>query len=172
MTAIGSLKSMEQFTHRQIAHDHHHKLHSASKKHRALSLATCSGSKPANLSPTTGARASYIYQASRKASPTTRTSSSQIRTTGIDNSRHKADSARKYGFCFKHIRPKMKQYRVETGHTYDLDEKGFMLGAVGHLRRVFRRASHLGQEEEEYYSEWLFRVDSAASMHLRRWISP
>ena len=63
-------------------------------------------------------------------------------TTGIDNSRHKADSGRTYSLYFDLLREKIEQYHVEPRHTYNMDEKGFMLRVVGRLKRIFSRASY------------------------------
>jgi hypothetical protein len=52
-------------------------------------------------------------------------------TTGMDNNRHKADSGRKYSLYFDLLRDKIDQYHIEARHIYNMDEKGFMLGAVG-----------------------------------------
>jgi hypothetical protein len=48
-------------------------------------------------------------------------------TTGMDNSRHKADSNTKYSLYFDLLRDKFDQYRVEAHHIYNMDEKGYML---------------------------------------------
>jgi hypothetical protein len=63
-------------------------------------------------------------------------------TTAMDNSRHKADSASKYSLYFDLLSKKIEQYRVEPRHTYNMDEKGFMLGVVGRSKRIFSRTSY------------------------------
>jgi hypothetical protein len=63
-------------------------------------------------------------------------------TTGMDNSRHKADSGKNYSLYFNLLRDKIDQYRVEPRHIYNMDEKGFMLGVVGRSKRIFSRASY------------------------------
>jgi hypothetical protein len=63
-------------------------------------------------------------------------------TTAMDNSRHKADSASKYSLYFDLLSKKIEQYRVEPCHTYNMDEKGFMLGVVGRSKRIFSRTSY------------------------------
>ena len=63
-------------------------------------------------------------------------------TTGIDNSRHKADSGRKYSLYFNLLREKIEQYNIEARHIYNMDEKGFMLGIVGRSKRIFSKASY------------------------------
>jgi hypothetical protein len=63
-------------------------------------------------------------------------------TTAMDNSRHKADSGSKYSLYFNLLREKIEQYHVEPCHTYNMDEKGFMLGVVGRSKRIFSRTSY------------------------------
>ena len=60
----------------------------------------------------------------------------------MDNNRHKADSGRKYSLYFDLLREKIEQYHVEARYTYNMDEKGFMLGAVGRSKRIFSKASY------------------------------
>ena len=60
----------------------------------------------------------------------------------MDNSRYKADLGRKYSLYFNLLRKKIKQYYVEPRHTYNIDEKGFMLRVIGRLKRIFSRASY------------------------------
>lgn len=61
-------------------------------------------------------------------------------TTGIDNSRHKADSGKKYSLYFDLLREKIDQYHVEARHTYNMDEKGFMIGVIGRSKGILSRA--------------------------------
>jgi hypothetical protein len=63
-------------------------------------------------------------------------------TTAMDNSRHKADSGEKYRIYFNLLREKIEQYEVEARHIYNMDEKGFMLRAVGRSKRIFSKASY------------------------------
>jgi hypothetical protein len=62
--------------------------------------------------------------------------------TDMDNNRHKSDSGRKYSLYFDLLRNKIVQYHVNARHTYNTDEKGFMLGAVGRSKRIFSKASY------------------------------
>jgi hypothetical protein len=57
----------------------------------------------------------------------------------MDNSCHKADSGSKYSLYFNLLREKIEQYHVEPRHTYNMDEKGFMLGVVGRSKKIFSR---------------------------------
>jgi hypothetical protein len=63
-------------------------------------------------------------------------------TTAMDNSRHKADSGKKYSLYFNLLREKIEQYQIEARYTYNMDEKGFMLGVVGRSKRIFSKASY------------------------------
>jgi hypothetical protein len=59
--------------------------------------------------------------------------------TGIDRSRHQADSQSKYNLYFELLRSKISQYDIEPRHTYNMDEKGFMLGVLTRSKRVFSK---------------------------------
>jgi hypothetical protein len=59
--------------------------------------------------------------------------------TDIDRSRHQANSGSKYNLYFKLLRNKISQYDVEPCNTYNMDEKGFLLGVVTGSKRVFSR---------------------------------
>jgi hypothetical protein len=59
--------------------------------------------------------------------------------TGIDRSRHQADSQSKYSLYFELLRSKLSQYDIEPCNTYNIDEKGFMLGILTRSERVFSR---------------------------------
>jgi hypothetical protein len=48
-----------------------------------------------------------------------------------DNSRHKADSGKKYSLNFDLLHDKIEHYQVEACHIYNMDEKGFMLEVIG-----------------------------------------
>ena len=60
-------------------------------------------------------------------------------TTGIDSLRHNADSNVKYKLYFDLLHDKMRQYDVQPRHTYNMDEKGFIIGVTGRSKRVFSR---------------------------------
>jgi hypothetical protein len=61
------------------------------------------------------------------------------RATGIDRSRHQADSQLKYNLYFKLLRSKLSQCDIEPCNTYNIDEKGFMLGILTRSERVFSK---------------------------------
>jgi hypothetical protein len=59
--------------------------------------------------------------------------------TGIDRSRHQADSQSKYSLYFGLLRSKISQYNSEPRLTYNMDGRGFMLGNLTCSKRVFSR---------------------------------
>jgi hypothetical protein len=59
--------------------------------------------------------------------------------TGIDRSRYQADSLLKYSLYFELLRSKLSQYNIEPRNMYNMDKKGFMLGVLTRLKRVFSR---------------------------------
>ena len=61
-------------------------------------------------------------------------------TTGIDRVRHEADSPAKYNEYFDLLYQKIQQYNVQPRNTYNMDEKGCMIGVIGRSKRVFSKA--------------------------------
>jgi hypothetical protein len=59
--------------------------------------------------------------------------------TGIDRSRHQADSQLKYSLYFELLRSKISQYDIEPCNMYNMDEKGCMLGILTRSKRVFSK---------------------------------
>jgi hypothetical protein len=59
--------------------------------------------------------------------------------TGIDRSRHQADSLSKYSLYFELLRSKLSQYNIEPYNMYNMDEKGFMPGILTRSKRMFSR---------------------------------
>ena len=60
-------------------------------------------------------------------------------TVGMDSNRHKADSGDKYRLYFQLLHGKIDQYQIDPRHTYNMDEKGFMIGIVGRSKKIFSR---------------------------------
>jgi hypothetical protein len=58
----------------------------------------------------------------------------------MENSCHKADSGSKYSLYFDLLREKIEQYHIEPCHTYNMNEKGFMLRVVSCSKSIFSRA--------------------------------
>ena len=81
-------------------------------------------------------------------------------TAGIDSNRHKADSGAKYSLYFDLLQQKISKYDIEPCHTYNMDEKGFLLGITTRLKRVFSRQLYESKE-----------VRQAIQDGSREWIS-
>jgi hypothetical protein len=58
----------------------------------------------------------------------------------MDCNRHQTDSEAKYTLYFDLLYQKMQQYDVEPENTYDMDEKGFLIGTTSCSKRVFSEA--------------------------------
>jgi hypothetical protein len=58
----------------------------------------------------------------------------------MDATRHKADSYFKYKLYFKLLHGKMEEHQILPYNSYNMDEKGFMIGVIGNSKRVFTRA--------------------------------
>jgi len=58
----------------------------------------------------------------------------------IDLARHKADSAASYRQYFTILRQKMDRYSVQPQNCYNMDEKGFLIGQLQKVKRVFPKA--------------------------------
>jgi hypothetical protein len=58
-------------------------------------------------------------------------------TIGIDRQRHEADSAAKYNLYFQLLHDKIRQYDIEPENTYNMDEKGFLIGITTRTKRSF-----------------------------------
>ena len=60
-------------------------------------------------------------------------------STGMDADRHNADSFVKYKLYFNSLQAKIAEYEVEVENTYNIDEKGFMIGTTTRTKHVFSR---------------------------------
>ena len=60
-------------------------------------------------------------------------------STGMDSDRHNADSYSKYKLYFDLLQAKIDEYKVQAGDTYNMDEKGFMIGTTTRTKHVFSR---------------------------------
>jgi hypothetical protein len=81
-------------------------------------------------------------------------------STGLDRNRHNADSEAKYDLYFKLLHGKIEKYKVEPRHTYNMDEKGFLLGITGRSKRVFSKPLFMSRQ-----------VRQALQDGSREWIS-
>ena len=57
----------------------------------------------------------------------------------LDLERHQADSVTSYERYFSTIREKMDEYQILPENTYNMDEKGFLIGRITKARRVFSK---------------------------------
>jgi hypothetical protein len=64
----------------------------------------------------------------------------------MDVTYKRADSAFKYSLYFKLLGDKIKEYDIEPRNIYNMDEKGFLIGVLSKMRRVFSRR-HYDQGE-------------------------
>jgi hypothetical protein len=60
-------------------------------------------------------------------------------TNGMDKVRHEADSEVKYKYHFNLLHGKMEEHHILAENTYNIDEKGFMIGQTGRSKRVFSK---------------------------------
>jgi hypothetical protein len=58
-------------------------------------------------------------------------------TTGLNRTRVLADSEVKYTLYFELLHGKMEEYNIELGNSYNMDEKGFLIGLIGRSKRIF-----------------------------------
>jgi hypothetical protein len=61
-------------------------------------------------------------------------------TSGMDRNRYQADSEYKYSLYFDLLEFKMDEYSILPENTYNMDEKGFMIGRTARSKRIFSRA--------------------------------
>jgi hypothetical protein len=60
-------------------------------------------------------------------------------TEAMDRVRHAADSGARYKAYFEELHRVMDKYGIEPQHTYNMDEKGFLLGVIGKSKRIFSK---------------------------------
>jgi hypothetical protein len=60
-------------------------------------------------------------------------------STGMDANCHNADSYTKYELYFNLLQCKIAEYKVDAEHTYNMDEKDFMIGVTTRTKHVFSR---------------------------------
>ena len=77
----------------------------------------------------------------------------------MDRNRHAADSGDKYKLYYDALRDKIEFYKVEPKHTYNMDEKGFMIRAVGRQKRIFSKRSWKKKQNKQMLQdgnrEWI-----------------
>jgi hypothetical protein len=57
----------------------------------------------------------------------------------MDGNRHNADSYVKYKLYFNLLQQKIAEHKVDAEHTYNMDEKGFIIGVTSRTKHVFSR---------------------------------
>lgn len=83
-------------------------------------------------------------------------------TSGMDTSRKNADSAFKYTLYFELLRSKIEQYDVEPRNMYNMDEKGFLIGILSKIKRIFSRHQYeeggIKQMIQDGNREWITTI--------------
>ena len=59
---------------------------------------------------------------------------------GFDITRKKADNWWLVNHYFELVKRKQEEYEIEPGNTYNMDEKGFLIGVLQKTRRIFTRS--------------------------------
>ncbi|SMR55941.1 unnamed protein product [Zymoseptoria tritici ST99CH_3D1] len=57
----------------------------------------------------------------------------------LDKNRKQADSVHQYQSYYDLLEEKLKKYNIKTCNTYNMDEKGFMVGMLQKSRRIFTK---------------------------------
>jgi hypothetical protein len=77
----------------------------------------------------------------------------------INLARHKADSRASYEQYFTILRQKMNQYNTQSHNCYNMDEKGFLIGHLRKVRRIFPKAMMQQQKllgtSQDGSKEWI-----------------
>jgi alkylated DNA nucleotide flippase Atl1 len=60
-------------------------------------------------------------------------------TTPMESRRHEADNGERYRLYFDLLAKKVREFEVLPRDTYNMDEKGFMIGVIGKTKRVFNK---------------------------------
>ena len=83
-------------------------------------------------------------------------------TLGLDHNRARADSAYKYAKYFELLRKKLEQYQVEPQNIYNMDEKGFLIGILSKMKRIFSRKKYeegsIKQLIQDGNREWITTI--------------
>jgi hypothetical protein len=169
LTAINSLKPGEQFSYRKIAAEYHCNRTTLARRHQSVQASCqAKAVNQQALHPQQEQELlRYIEHLTSQGLPPTRPMIRRFASditkkelgkgwvdrfiqryqvdlisrwaTGIDRSRHQADSEIKYSLYFKLLNSKLSKYDVEPCNTYNMDKKGFMLGVLTRSKRLFSR---------------------------------
>src|SRR6266566_2442863 len=63
-------------------------------------------------------------------------------TTSQDQCRHRADPAAKYALYFELLKREFEKYDIDPRHVYNMDEKGFLIGLLKRMRRIFSKRKY------------------------------
>lgn len=103
--------------------------------------------------------------------------SSQLDTRylrAMDYSRHKADSKQSYELYFELLKEKIHQYEILPQNTYNMDEKGFMIGVMGKSKRIFSKATFKRDKKltnlQDGSREWITVIATICADHT--WLPP
>ena len=70
-------------------------------------------------------------------------------STPMESVRHKADSSEKYNQYFTLLHQKMAEHEVLPENTYNMDEKGFMIGVILRAKRCFDRVLYERKQNKQ-----------------------
>jgi len=81
---------------------------------------------------------------------------------GIDRDRCRADSGYKYSLYFKLLKRKIEQYKIRLWLIYNMDEKGFLIGILSKIKRIFLKwrykETKLKQMLQDGNREWITSI--------------
>ena len=93
-------------------------------------------------------------------------------STPMESRRHEADGGERYRLYFDLLAKKVREFEVLPRDTYNMDEKGFMLGVIGKTKRVFDKVLYkqrrYKQPSHDANREWVtvIAVICADGSHL------
>jgi hypothetical protein len=80
----------------------------------------------------------------------------------LDLERHKAESQNSFRHCFNILKRKIDQYGIQPRNCYNMDEKGFFVGHLQKVQRIFPKALMKQQKflgaGQDGYGEWITLV--------------
>jgi hypothetical protein len=75
-------------------------------------------------------------------------------TTAMDQNRHQANLELKYRLFFQLLADVMEKYGIEPCHTYNMDDKGFLIGVIGRSKSIFSKAMWDSKEVRVALQDW------------------
>lgn len=77
----------------------------------------------------------------------------------MDRERCRADLALKYSLYFELLKRKLKEYKIQPSLIYNMDEKGFLIGVLLKMKRIFLKRryeeTNLKQMLQDGNREWI-----------------